>query len=39
MLKQHAHWRRLNYPKLAAEVAAGAKYRNGIEIKTARRIA
>jgi putative transposase len=39
MLKRQARWRRLNYPELAVAVITGVKYRNGIEIKTSRRIA
>lgn len=39
MLKREARWQRINYPELAAHVIAGAKYRNGIEIRSARRIA
>ncbi len=39
MLKRQAKWRRINYPELAAMVIAGVKYRDGIEIKTSRRIA
>jgi transposase-like protein len=39
MLKRQARWRRLNYPELAAAVIAGVKYRNGIEVRSVKRIA